>query len=253
MHLGYNNNQLENLSFLQLIATSDVEATKSCIHSSKESGNTATIISKVLDSSANAIYYQWRFWFDVPSNSFHAYAFDVNEFQISRQECLATKLFFNDTQKLAKTGSWVFYFETEELIWSDELYAIFEIDKTTNDLYADYLSYLSLSDLELLNRKLEGIVKTQITYEIEHQIHFSDKRIKWLFATATPILDENNKVVGLKGIAQDITKKKELELFLKAQEEVEKERQIKALEEKSNSKFRSYNPLGEIIFYHIES
>lgn len=240
LHLGYNNNQLENLSFLQLIATSDVEATKSCIHSSKESGNTATIISKVLDSSANAIYYQWRFWFDVPSNSFHAYAFDVNEFQISRQECLATKLFFNDTQKLAKTGSWVFYFETEELIWSDELYAIFEIDKTTNDLYADYLSYLSLSDLELLNRKLEGIVKTQIPYEIEHQIHFSDKRIKWLFATATPILDENNKVVGLKGIAQDITKKKELELFLKAQEEVEKERQIKALEEKSNNKFRSY-------------
>ena len=45
---------------------------------------------------------------DVPSNSFHAYAFDVNEFQISRQECLATKLFFNDTQKLAKTGSWFF-------------------------------------------------------------------------------------------------------------------------------------------------
>ncbi len=100
---------------------------------------------------------------------------------------------------------------------------------------------------------MEGIVKTQIPYEIEHQIHFSDKRIKWLFATATPILDENNKVVGLKGIAQDITKKKELELFLKAQEEVEKERQIKVLEEKSNSKFRSYNPLGEIIFYHIES
>ena len=53
-------------------------------------------------------------------------------------------------------------------------------------------------------------------------------------------MDENNKVVGLKGIAQDITKKKELELFLKAQEEVEKERQIKALEEKSNNKFRSY-------------
>ena len=68
-----------------------------------------------------------------------------------------------------------------------------------------------------------------------------------------PNLDENNKVVGLKGIAQDITKKKELELFLKAQEEAEKERQIKVLEEKSNSKFRSYNPLGEIIFYHIES
>ncbi|MGL3001464.1 PAS domain S-box protein [Flavobacterium sp. RSSB_23] len=239
-HLGYNNNQLEGVPFLQLIATADVEATKSCIHSSKKSGSTATIISKVLDSSANAIYYQWRFWFDVPSNSFHAYAFDVNEFQISRQEFLATKLFFNDTQKLAKTGSWIFYFETEELIWSDELYAIFEIDKTTNDLYADYLSHLSLQDLELLNRKLDGIVKTQIPYEIEHQIHFSDKRIKWLFATATPILDENNKVVGLKGIAQDVTKKKELELFLKAQEEVDKEIQIKALEEKSNNKFRSY-------------
>lgn len=240
LHLGYNNNQLENLSFLQLIATSDVEATKSCIHSSKESGSTSTIISKVLDSSAQSSYYQWRFWFDTQSNLFHAYAFDVNEFQITKQECLASKLLLNDTQKLTKTGSWIFYFDTEELIWSDELYAIFEIDKTTNDLYADYLSYLSLSDLESLNRKLDSIVKTQIPYEIEHQIHFPDKRIKWLYGTAMPIVDEENKIIGLKGIAQDITKKKELELFLKAQEEVEKERQIKALQEKSNSKFKSY-------------
>lgn len=115
LNLGYNNNQLEGVPFLQLIATADVEVTKSCIHSSKESGSTSTIISKVLDSSAQSSYYQWRFWFDSQSNFFHAYAFDVNEFQISKQECLATKLFFNDAQKLAKTGNWVFYFETEEL------------------------------------------------------------------------------------------------------------------------------------------
>nr|WP_315147095.1 PAS domain S-box protein [uncultured Flavobacterium sp.] len=240
LNLGYNNNQLEGVPFLQLIATADVDGTKSCIHSSKESGSTSTIISKVLDSSAQSSYYQWRFWFDSQSNLFHAYAFDVNEFQISKQECLATKLFFNDAQKLAKTGNWVFYFETEELTWSDELYAIFEIDKTTKDLYADYLSHLSLADLDLLNRKLDGIVKTQIPYEIEHEIHFPDKRKKWLYGTAMPIVDEENKIIGLKGIAQDITKKKELELFLKAQEEAEKERQIKVLEEKSNSKFRSY-------------
>ncbi|TAF64101.1 MAG: PAS domain S-box protein, partial [Flavobacterium sp.] len=238
--LGYNNNQLENLFFLQLIATSDVEATKSCIYSSKESNSTATIISKVLDSSANAIYYQWRFRFDVSSNSFDAYAFDVNEFQDTKKKSLVNEFLLNDAQKLSKTGSWVFYFETEELIWSDELYAIFEIDKTTNDLYADYLSHLSLSDLELLNRKLDDIVKLQKPYEIEHKIHFSGKRIKWIFGTATPIIDDKNRVIGIKGIAQDITKKKELELFFKAKDEVEKEQEIKALEEKSNLKFKNY-------------
>jgi len=161
-----------------------------------------------LNSSAESFYYQWRFWFDETSNLFHTYAFDVNELQVSRQECLASKLFFNDAQKLAKTGSWIFYFETEDLLWSDELYAIFEIDKNTKDLYADYLSHLTLADLELLNRKLEGIIKTHMPYEIEHEIHFPDKRVKWLYGRGMPIVDEDNKIVGLKGIAQDITKRK---------------------------------------------
>jgi len=238
--LGFDSNYLEESSFLQIIAPSDTEATRICIQTAKESGRITTIVVKVLDSSAHSFFYQWRFWFDVPSNLFHAYAFDVNEFQITKQECLASKLLLNDGQKLTKTGSWVFYFDTEELIWSDELYAIFEIDKNTNDLYADYLSHLSLPDLELLNSKLDGIVKTQIPYEIEHQIHFPNNRKKWLYATAIPIIDDKKKVIGLKGVAQDITQKKEVELLLKVRQEAEKENQIKALEEKSNSKFRSY-------------
>lgn len=238
--LGYNVLQLNGASFTQVIAPSDSKATIDCIEEAKRTGSTATIINKTIHSSGCFYYYQWRFWYDTTTNLFHAYAFDVNDFQVTKQKYLASDILLNDAQKLAKTGSWIFYLESEELIWSDELYAIFEIEKSTDDLYAAYLSRLALPDLELLNKKLETLLKTKEPYEIEHQIHFPNLRHKWIFGTGLPILDESNNIIGCKGIAQDITKNKEIEFLLKTKVAQDNEKAIKELEEKSNSKFRNY-------------
>ncbi|MGL2986157.1 PAS domain S-box protein [Flavobacterium sp. RSSA_27] len=238
--LGYDSQYLEQSYFLQIIAPSDTQATKLCIQSAKESGTTNTIIAKVLHSSSQGFYYQWRFWYDVPSNLFHAYAFDVNEFQINKQEGITNKLLLNDAQKLAKTGSWFFYFDTKELYWSDELYAIFEIEKATKDLYTSYLSRFSLDDLSLLNQKIEGLIATKTPYEIEHQIHFSDNRKKWIFGAAMPILNEQKEVIGLKGIAQDISLKKEIEQQQKRDAAFIKESEHLEIVKKSTLKFKSY-------------
>lgn len=238
--LGYNLARLEGAPFNQIIAPADAKATLDCIQEAKSTAKTTTIINKTMRSSGVGYYYQWRFWYDTTSNLFHAYAFDVNDFQVTKQKYLASDLLLNDAQKLAKTGSWVFYLGSEELIWSDELYSIFEIEKSTDDLYSLYLSHISLPDLELLNDKLNTLLKTKEPYEIEHQIHFSNHQSKWIFATAMPIFDESNNLIGLKGIAQDITKNKEIELLRKTKAAQDKEKVIRELEEKSNSKFRNY-------------
>lgn len=238
--LGYAIEELEGSSFLNITAASEKSKVIEKLQQAQNSETTVTCQISIINTMGLVSHYQWRFIFDKASNAFHAFGFEVKGVHQNNGVDASSDLLLKDAQKIAKTGSWVFYFDSEKLLWSDELFAIFEIDKTTNDLYAEYLSRFSKSDLDLLNQKLEALITTQSAYEIEHQIHFEENRTKWIFGTAKPILDENSKVIGVNGIAQDITQKKELELLLKSKEEIEKEKEIKELERKSTIKFRNY-------------
>jgi len=115
-----------------------------------------------------------------------------------------------DVQKIEKICSWEFNFLINNLIWSDEMYTFFEIEnKPDINLYAEYLSRFTAEDLEDLQNKINQSITKKKSYEIEHQVILPDNRIKWVYGTAVPILDEHENVIGLRGIAQDITQKKE--------------------------------------------
>jgi PAS domain S-box-containing protein len=238
--LGYKEEELEGLSIFRIIAPSDCKTTMQSIQESRLSGNAITVINKTMHISGYFYYYQWRFLYNNVTNLFHAFAFDVNEFQKTKENQKNNDLLLNDAQKIAKIGSWIFYLETQELNWSDELYAIFEIDKSTKDLYTKYLSRFASDDLSLLNQKIDALIETKSLYEIEHEIHFSDNRKKWIFGAAMPILNAQSEVIGLKGIAQDVSKKKEFELLQEMNAAFLKESEHKELVEKSTLKFKSY-------------
>lgn len=146
-----------------------------------------------------------------------------------------------DAQKIAKIGSWEFNFLTNNLIWSDEMYAFFEIkNKPDINLYAEYLSRFNPKDLEILKSKINQSISNKKSYEIEHQVILPNNTIKWVHGTAVPILDENENVIGLRGIAQDITLKKEQAELIRLKEEAEIILKVKEAEKISNIKFKNY-------------
>jgi len=105
---------------------------------------------------------------------------------------------------------------TNETLWSDQLYTIFEIDKDSilpERLYENYLSKIHPEDINLLNGKIQKAIETGDGYEIEHRIVCSNE-IKYVHGKAQIFKNQNNEPVKLKGTLQDVTEKvKQDQLF----------------------------------------
>ena len=120
-----------------------------------------------------------------------------------------------DAQEMAQLGSWYFNLETEELIWTDELYNIFDLPNEPNpNLYQDYLNRFTPDELPILNNCVHEAIAFGKNYQMRHSIVMDDGKLKWLSCSGVPVKNHDGKVIALKGIVQDISEKvtKEIEL-----------------------------------------
>jgi PAS domain S-box-containing protein len=132
--------------------------------------------------------------------------------QLQRSENL-----LRNAQRFAKLGSWEFDLHTHELVWSEELYRIYEIDpdETPSDLlYEEYLRRFAEEDKPELFRCIEEAINQAKRYHITHRIFLPDGKVKWILGSGVPVQDEHGKVVKLIGYGQDITDRKNTEIEL---------------------------------------
>jgi PAS domain S-box-containing protein len=110
-------------------------------------------------------------------------------------------------ERFSKLGSWSYYFENKNVVWSDEMYSIFEVDlDTKSELFDIYYDRIDDKTKAELDKHIEYTKVSGEPYEIRHVIHCPNNVKKWVIASVTPIFDNQNSVIGIKGIIQDITK-----------------------------------------------
>lgn len=185
-------------------------------HKSGKSYWTTMYINPTFDKSNNLINYL-------------SIQVDITDKKFFDQKLLNSEINLKLAQKISKTGSWTFNILDNTLVWSEELYNIFEIENS-NNLYQDYLSRIHKDDFDALMGK---ITKSQMfgeDYELEHKIVSPNTdKIKYLYCIGKVIKDEQENIVCLKGIVQDITERKEYELaILKAKEKAEQATKAKS-------------------------
>jgi PAS domain S-box-containing protein len=113
-----------------------------------------------------------------------------------------------NSQKIAKLGNWEYDCNTEELIWSKELYNIFEIDsnKTKNHhLFDHFIAKVSPEFKKDLISLIEEAATNGKQYETIYKINLSNNKSKWIFANGIPIIGEKGKIIRVIGYSQDIT------------------------------------------------
>ncbi len=110
-------------------------------------------------------------------------------------------------QKISKIGSWSYDFSTNEIIFSDEIYEILEIDKNIKKpSYKLFLSFVYRDDKNRVNDVFEKLIKEKLSYEIVHRLVVK-KKIKWVNNQSEVFIEKNNTIVI--GTLQDITEKYE--------------------------------------------
>jgi len=122
----------------------------------------------------------------------------------------------NDAQHIAQVGSWELNLSNSLLIWSDEIYHLFEIDKDQfGATYEAFLNAIHPEDRDAVNEAYSRSLLTQQPYEITHRLLMPDRRVKYVTERCASYFDTDGKPVRSVGTVQDVTELKRTELALK--------------------------------------
>lgn len=109
-------------------------------------------------------------------------------------------------QAIAHIGSWELDLITNELVWSDEIYRIFEIDKLRfGASYEAFLNAIHPDDREYVNRTYLYSLQNRQKYMITHRLLMEDGRIKWVRELGDTEYDTEGNGILSRGTVQDIT------------------------------------------------
>ncbi|MDI6032929.1 PAS domain S-box protein [Flavobacterium sp. LB2P84] len=238
--LGYSKEELLNNSLLHLLHPDDLERSLKEIEKLSTGIPSINYENRFLKKNGEFITIQWTAN-SMSSENIYAIGKDISEIRNTQEKLIKSENLLNHAQKNAKMGTWEFNFRTKEIIWSNELYTIFEIEKKKDqDLFQEYLKNFSKEDKKLFQEKITQLMVDKKPFEIEQSATFFNKKVKWFNQTIFPLIDDNDNVFGISGNTQDFTLKKQIEVAVKAKEKAEVDYKLKVIEEESNAKFKNY-------------
>ncbi len=147
----------------------------------------------------------------------------AKELEISKQKIQTTlellekrKYSMDEASKIAKIGYWEHDLLTGKVIWSDYVHHIFGTNpKNGIPPQKEIIDGFNKKSQEKFEKATLNILSKGIPYDIELKWTNVKKEEIWIRNLAQPIYNQQNKIVGKRGVMQDITASK------KAQQELE--------------------------------
>jgi PAS domain S-box-containing protein len=128
--------------------------------------------------------------------------------------------FLKKSQISAHMARWFLDHEYNQLIWSDGIFEILELDpRKYGANFASFIEMVHPEDREMKNQAQENLRTTFKPLEINYRLQFSDGRIKWINEICNTDFDREGNPIRSYGTIQDITKYKLTEENFKQKEE----------------------------------
>jgi diguanylate cyclase (GGDEF)-like protein/PAS domain S-box-containing protein len=118
----------------------------------------------------------------------------------------------NRAEQLAHLGSWELDLVNKKLIWSNEVFQIFEVDQ--QHFTPDYQSFINFThplDRDAVKDAFTTSISTKSPYDITHRLLMPDGRVKWVRECGVSDYDTDSKAIRSSGTVQDITELKNIE------------------------------------------
>lgn len=128
--------------------------------------------------------------------------------------------FLKKSQISARMARWFLDQEYNQLIWSDGVFEILELDpRKYGASYDSFIEMVHPEDRDLKNQTQEHLKKTNKPIEINYRLLFNDGRIKWINEICNTDFDQEGNPIRSYGTIQDITKYKLTEENFRLKEE----------------------------------
>ncbi|MBD3669828.1 MAG: PAS domain S-box protein [Gammaproteobacteria bacterium] len=167
------------------------------------------------------------------TNEIGSLARDINKMaaslQTTQRELAENLQRLEASQRAGSIGTWEWNIKTDGLIWSDETYTMFGLDKGKNKLSFDvFHDLVHPDDIDAVMQQLQSSLESDRDYEVKYRI-FVDSEIRWIYAQGQTEHDTNGEPFRMLGTVHDIT------------ESVSNERQLQAVNEELNYQINTLN------------
>jgi len=120
-----------------------------------------------------------------------------------------------EAQRIAHLGNWELDLGSNALVWSDEIYRIFEIDpREFGASYDAFLEAIHPDDRKRVDCAYAESLKSKMPYDIEHRLRMKDGRVKYVNERCETSFDQFGRPLRSIGTVQDITERKQAERAL---------------------------------------
>ncbi|MEK6477838.1 PAS domain S-box protein [Catalinimonas sp. 4WD22] len=114
----------------------------------------------------------------------------------------------NETSRLAKVGGWEVNMITNELVWTEETYALHEIPYGQELNVEEAIEFYHPEDRPTLEEALSKMMTKGVKYDLELRLITAKGNLKWIRTTGGIVTEVNGKVIKIRGSIQDITERK---------------------------------------------
>jgi len=133
------------------------------------------------------------------------------------EELKKSQKILNETSKIAKVGGWEHNLNTNELLWTDEVFRIFELDHNYIPTVETALNYFLPDDRPLITDVVNNTIKSREPFNLEVKITTGKGNIRWVNVRGQS-LTEKGTVVKTRGTFQEIDEIKKLQVALEENE-----------------------------------
>ena len=111
-------------------------------------------------------------------------------------------------ERIARMGFLTWNLKTNEIVWSREVYYLYGIDPQTPVTVEQTVGLVHPDDLEFVQKNLDGAIKGDLEYDIDHRMVRPDGKVVWVHARTDLERDSDGEPVSLLVSVVDITERK---------------------------------------------
>ncbi len=144
---------------------------------------------------------------------------DITERKQAEHQLWETNRRLQDSQRIAKIGTWEWNPATDETYWSEEAYRLFGLEPGSEKPSYELAKRLAHpEDAEAWERAVAKALDTEDRFVYDYRAIRTDGEVIWIHNEAEVVRDGQGNVTRLVGTAQDITERKVTEETLKKSE-----------------------------------
>jgi PAS domain S-box-containing protein len=139
--------------------------------------------------------------------SFTGYLRDITERKQAEEKLRRSEAFLAEAQHLSSTGSFSWRVETDEIVWSEQLYRIFEYEPGARVTFELIGARVHPEDRAMVFDMIDRGRGAVNEFEYEHRLLMPDRSVKYLHLIAYGVRDKEGRLEYI-GAAQDVTQRR---------------------------------------------